>query len=96
MTNVIVCLTFDLGAESKQVRACEEPVSISKGQFGVRRGMPRILSLLKQHSVPATFFTCGWAAMMYPNVMRKISSLNHEIASHGYLHEHFDTSFQNL
>lgn len=91
MSDVIVCLTFDLGAESKQVRECEEPVSISKGQFGVRRGMPRILSLLKRHAIPGTFFTSGWAADRYPDVMKQISASNHEIASHGYLHEHLDT-----
>jgi len=38
MTDIIVCLTFDYDAESVQIRALEEAVRVSKGQFAVKRG----------------------------------------------------------
>ncbi|MHA2294518.1 MAG: polysaccharide deacetylase family protein [Candidatus Hodarchaeales archaeon] len=86
-----VCLTFDFDAESAQVRQLEEPGRVSKGRFAVRRGMPRILSLLKKHEIKATFFVCGWVAENYHEITEEIVSSGHEIAAHGYLHEFFDT-----
>ncbi len=91
LTNIIVCLTFDLDAESSQIREREDPVRISKGQFAIRRGMPRILGLLAKHQIPATFFTCGWVAEKYPETVQEIITQEHEVAAHGYLHEYFDT-----
>jgi len=91
MTDIIVCLTFDLDAESSEIRKLEDPVKISKGQFAIRRGIPRILSLLAKHSIPATFFSVGWVAEQYPETVRSIITQDHEIAAHGYLHEEFDT-----
>ncbi|MFX1512069.1 MAG: polysaccharide deacetylase [Promethearchaeota archaeon] len=88
---ISVCLTFDFDAEAVQIRQQEEPCRISKGQFAVRRGIPRILSLLKQHQLYATFFVCGWVAEKYPDLVKEIVSNGHEIAGHGYLHENFDS-----
>lgn len=86
-----VCLTFDFDAESVQVRQLEEPGRLSKGQFAVKRGIPRILSLLKKHEIKGTFFVCGWVAENYSELTKMIVDNNHEIAAHGYLHENFDT-----
>ncbi|MFX0173972.1 MAG: polysaccharide deacetylase family protein [Candidatus Hodarchaeota archaeon] len=92
MNNSIkVCLTFDFDAESAQIRQLEEPGRVSKGQFSVRRGIPRILSLLKKHDIQSTFFTCGWVAEKYSKITREITENGHEIAAHGYLHEYLDT-----
>ncbi len=92
MTNpVTVCLTFDLDAESVQIRQREEPGRVSKGRFAIHRGTPRILSLLKKHDIFATFFVCGWITESYPELVKKIVSNGHEIAGHGYLHENLDT-----
>lgn len=91
MNNTItVCLTFDFDAESVQVRQLEEPGRVSKGQFAIKRGIPRILSLLKKHDIPGTFFTCGWVAEKYPELTRELIDNGHEIAAHGYLHEYLD------
>jgi polysaccharide deacetylase family protein (PEP-CTERM system associated) len=37
--------------------------------------------------VRATFFVLGWVAERFPQLIRRIGSLGHEIASHGYGHE---------
>ncbi|MFX0122214.1 MAG: polysaccharide deacetylase family protein [Candidatus Hodarchaeota archaeon] len=91
INDITVCLTFDFDADSAQVRQLEEPGRISKGLFAVRRGMPRILSLLNKHDIKATFFVCGWVAEKYTELTKEIVENQHEIAAHGYLHEYFDT-----
>jgi len=45
-----------------------------------------LLELLRKYNVTATFFTLGYIADQYPELIEKIVSLGHEIASHGYSH----------
>lgn len=47
----------------------------------------RILGFLDEAGVKATFFTLGWIAERYPEVVRAIVAQGHELASHGYGHE---------
>src|SRR5690606_13798680 len=44
------------------------------------------LALYDRHGVRATFFTLGWIAERYPNVVKRIVAGGHELASHGYGH----------
>ena len=53
----------------------------------VERNVDRILALLAERQVRATFFTLGWIAERYPQVVRRIVAGGHELASHGYGHE---------
>ncbi len=53
----------------------------------IEANMDRILALLERHKTKATFFTLGWIAERYPNVVRRIVDQGHELASHGYGHE---------
>ncbi len=52
----------------------------------IERNMDIILSLLDEHRVQATFFTLGWIAERYPEMVRQIAKNGHELASHGYHH----------
>lgn len=52
----------------------------------VEANIDRILSLLDQAGVSATFFTLGWIAERYPAMVRRIVDNGHELASHGYGH----------
>ncbi|MGH8853362.1 MAG: XrtA system polysaccharide deacetylase [Telluria sp.] len=52
----------------------------------VEANMERILGLFERHGVKATFFTLGWIAERYPQVVRAIVAGGHELASHGYGH----------
>ncbi len=47
----------------------------------------RILALLAERRVKATFFTLGWIAERHPAIVRAIVAQGHELASHGYGHE---------
>jgi polysaccharide deacetylase family protein (PEP-CTERM system associated) len=46
----------------------------------------RLLRLLDEHGVRATFFVLGWVAERYPALVRAIAEGGHELASHGHGH----------
>lgn len=47
----------------------------------------RILGMLDEYRVKATFFVLGWVAERCPSLVKEIDLCGHEIASHGYGHE---------
>ncbi len=47
---------------------------------------PRLLDMLKQRKVKATFFVVGQCAAEYPDIMRRIAAEGHELASHSWSH----------
>ena len=53
----------------------------------VERNIHCILDMLARHETKATFFTLGWIAERYPQVVRQLVQEGHELASHGYGHE---------
>ena len=53
----------------------------------IERNVGRILELLGQRGIKATFFTLGWIAERYPQLVRDIVAGGHELASHGFGHE---------
>ena len=53
----------------------------------VERNVNRILDMLAGANTHATFFTLGWVAERYPQLVRRIVAEGHELASHGYGHE---------
>src|ERR1017187_2027393 len=52
----------------------------------VERNTERILDLLDDSRVTATFFILGWVAERYPKLVRKITDRGHEPACHSYWH----------
>jgi len=52
----------------------------------VERNTNRILDLFAEEDVSATFFTLGWVAERYPDLIQRIVSEGHELACHGYSH----------
>jgi polysaccharide deacetylase family protein (PEP-CTERM system associated) len=53
----------------------------------VERNTEKILVLLAEQNVRATFFVLGWVAERHGGLIRRIAAGGHEIASHGYAHE---------
>lgn len=49
---------------------------------------PRILALLKDHGVKATFFVMGEAVEQYPHLFEQILKDGHAIGNHTYSHRH--------
>jgi peptidoglycan/xylan/chitin deacetylase (PgdA/CDA1 family) len=47
---------------------------------------PRLLDLLKQRGIKATFFVVGQNAAQYPEILKRIAAEGHELANHSYTH----------
>jgi polysaccharide deacetylase family protein (PEP-CTERM system associated) len=52
----------------------------------IPRNVDRTLQFFKAANVHATFFTLGWVAKRYPELIRRIVAEGHELASHGMNH----------
>ncbi len=53
----------------------------------VERNVAAILEILDEREAHATFFTLGWMAERYRDMVRSIVAQGHELASHGYAHQ---------
>jgi polysaccharide deacetylase family protein (PEP-CTERM system associated) len=53
----------------------------------VEQNVERILAMLEEYGARATFFTLGWVAERYPQLVRRIVAEGHELASHGFAHK---------
>jgi len=54
---------------------------------GIKKGTPRLLRVLDERSVPATFFFTGDAAGKFADVVRTVSGAGHEVGCHSLYHE---------
>jgi peptidoglycan/xylan/chitin deacetylase (PgdA/CDA1 family) len=83
-----VALSFDADHETIPLRdADESPMRISQGQYGSRRGIPRIRALLEREGIPATFFYPAVSALLHPDEVRGVAQEGHEIGIHSWIHE---------
>jgi peptidoglycan-N-acetylglucosamine deacetylase len=81
-----VCLTFDLDNASPFIaRGLTSPSMISRGDFGIV-GTQRLLELLRQTNIQATWFIPGHTIETYPACARAVFEAGHEIAHHGWTH----------
>ncbi|TMH17896.1 MAG: polysaccharide deacetylase [Betaproteobacteria bacterium] len=86
MAKHIVCITFDFDAMSGWIaRGMTTPTPVSRGEFGVI-GAARILALLKDHGIPATWFIPGHTLETYPKACERVFEAGHEIGHHGWTH----------
>lgn len=88
--DVAVSLTFDVDAESGWLGEGEEYAKrltiLSEARFGVTRGVPRILELLDELSIPGTFYVPGDTAERHTAAVESIVAAGHDIGHHGYIH----------
>src|ERR687885_767844 len=65
---VAVALSFDSDHETIPLRDGEtQPGKLSQGEYGARAGVPRILNLLAQHDICASFFMPAVSALLHPD-----------------------------
>jgi peptidoglycan/xylan/chitin deacetylase (PgdA/CDA1 family) len=87
MKRHIVCLTFDFDAISGFIaRGQTSPSWISRGEFGPRAGVPRLLALLKKYGIRGTWFIPGHTIETYSKACEAVVAAGHEIAHHGWTH----------
>lgn len=89
VTPIINALTIDV-EDYFQVSAFASHIARSEWntrECRIERNIDCILEMLALRDTKATFFTLGWIAERYPQVVRQIVHAGHELASHGYGHE---------
>jgi len=52
--------------------------------YGIKAGAPRVMRLLKQHGMRATFTAAAQALERAPDLTREIVAQRHEVCSHGW------------
>lgn len=53
----------------------------------VEANTDKLLALFDDANIKITFFILGWVAERYPELVKRIQTQGHEIASHGYSHQ---------
>lgn len=89
-SRIAVALSFDMDAETGFLYSgLVSPQPLSRGEYGPRVGLRRILRMLETHSVPVTFFIPAIAGQLHPDAVDAIleSRPKHEIGLHGWVHE---------
>ena len=86
---VAVLLSFDVDNETIAIRYGDPTVgSLAEMQYGARVGLPRILTLLDKHKIPASFFIPSVSLAITPAMAEQIkASGRHEFGVHGWIHE---------
>ena len=86
----VVTLGFDVDAETPILarggRFASHASTMSHQSYGPDVGLPRLLGLLDEMDVPATFFVPGWVAEQRPGLAASIVERGHEVAHHTYAH----------
>jgi peptidoglycan-N-acetylglucosamine deacetylase len=87
---VAVSLSFDFDTEPVWIGFQEQdsPSYMSRGEYGARAGMPRVLALLRKHDIPASFFIPAMSMELHPEVIKElVAEPRYEIGFHSYVHE---------
>jgi peptidoglycan/xylan/chitin deacetylase (PgdA/CDA1 family) len=89
-----VLVSVDLDAElpilvADPANAAREK-TLSVGRYGARRGTDRLLAMLADAGVRATWFVPGQVAELHPGAVAEVHAAGHELANHGHRHEDFD------
>ena len=76
-------------------------VTTSHGGYDARVGIAKILEMMDDLALKATFFTPGWTALAHPAACEGILTAGHEIGHHGFLHkmpdrEKLDETFEEI
>lgn len=83
-----VALSFDSDHETNELRDGAASIArLSWGEYGARRGIPRIKKVLDRHGARASFFVPAVSALLHPEEQEMLVSEGHEIGLHGWIHE---------
>jgi peptidoglycan/xylan/chitin deacetylase (PgdA/CDA1 family) len=84
----VISITFDNLGEVADLERGRWPADAPLGgHASVTHALPRILDLLDEVGLRATFFVEGLNAELYPDTLRELDAAGHEVAYHGWRHE---------
>ena len=88
--DIQVCINPHFDAVSLWIGSfggADSPCDISRGVFGAKRGVPRLLDLFKKYGITTTWHLTGHSMESFPKAAEMVVNAGHEIGIHGYLHE---------
>ena len=89
-SSAVAVLSFDVDAESPILamgrRYADHAMVMTHQAFGPLVGVPRLLDLLADLGLRATFFIPGLTAERYPEAVERIVAAGHEVGHHSYSH----------
>lgn len=84
--NAAMSIDIEDWFHSEHLRSAIDPRSWDSCELRVERNTDRMLTQMAHQGVKATCFILGWCADKKPQLIKRIASAGHEIASHGYAH----------
>lgn len=98
---IALMVAFDIDAETMWFRrgmnmphgidCTKHMVAMSCGLYSTKQALPRIMKMLDDEDIKATFFTPAYIAELHPDTIKALADAGHEIAYHGYQHEVYGT-----
>jgi len=88
-TPIVNALTIDVEEyfHPNAMDAVVAPAEWERLPHRVEDNTLRLLDVLDEHRVHATFFVLGWVGERWPRLIDEIARRGHEVASHGYAHQ---------
>ncbi|HEY8714087.1 MAG TPA: polysaccharide deacetylase family protein, partial [Candidatus Acidoferrum sp.] len=81
---------YPLSYHIDQLGAAKKKLAITFDDGPDPRWTPKILDILKEKKVPATFFVVGVAGSQYPQILKREYAEGHEVGNHTYTHPNFE------
>jgi cellulose synthase/poly-beta-1,6-N-acetylglucosamine synthase-like glycosyltransferase/peptidoglycan/xylan/chitin deacetylase (PgdA/CDA1 family)/spore germination protein YaaH len=81
---------YPLSYDIDQIGAAKKKIAITFDDGPDPRWTPKILDVLKEKNVPATFFVIGVDASQAPELLKREYAEGHDIGNHTYTHPNFD------
>lgn len=83
-----VSITLDNMGEAAELYRGSLPDDWEPGaHFSVTESLPRILDILDEFEIRATYFIEGWNTTVYPDAIQDVLRRGHEVGFHGWQHE---------
>lgn len=81
---------YPLSYHIDQLGAAKKKLAITFDDGPDTRWTPKILDILKEKQVPATFFIVGVAGSQAPELLKREYAEGHEVGNHTYTHPNFE------
>ena len=90
-TRCVAMLSFDVDGVSSWLRCNPDfarlPSLMSMAEYGPSVATWRILDMLDDFDIKASFYVPGYVAETHEDLVNEIARRGHEVAHHGYMHE---------
>lgn len=87
--NLSANFSKNAGVTFSQVSVSEPYIAMTFDDGPHPKNTPRLLDMLRQRNIKATFYVVGRMVDLYPAVVRRIVAEGHEIGNHSYTHNSF-------